>query len=83
MRPGRTNSWWSNFLHDVVISEEWVENFCMSKESFHVLCFHVLLFHMYIFKIACKMFFSSIMTFMFTFVFLISPESYPIYGNAL
>ena len=41
MRPGRTNSWWSNFLHDVVISEEWVENFCMSKESFHVLLFHM------------------------------------------
>lgn len=32
-RPGRTSSWWENFENEVVISEEWRENFHMSKTS--------------------------------------------------
>ena len=30
-RPGRTSAWWDNFIHEVVIPEEWLENFRMSS----------------------------------------------------
>ena len=32
-RPGRTSAWWDNFVHEVVIPEEWLENFRMSRRS--------------------------------------------------
>ncbi|KAK0154159.1 hypothetical protein N1851_003746 [Merluccius polli] len=31
--PGRTSSWWDNFVNGVVVDEEWRENFRMSKTS--------------------------------------------------
>ena len=37
-RPGRTGKWWQNFLDNVVILEEWIENFRLSKETFTELC---------------------------------------------
>ena len=37
-RPGRTGKWWQNFLDNVVILEEWIENFRLSKETFIELC---------------------------------------------
>ena len=37
-RPGRTSAWWDNFVNDVVVPEEWRENFRMSEESFMKLC---------------------------------------------
>ena len=33
VRPGRTSSWWDNFVNGVVVDEEWRENFRMSKTS--------------------------------------------------
>ena len=27
IRPGRTQVWWDNFVNDVVVSQEWKENF--------------------------------------------------------
>ena len=38
MRPGRTRAWWDNFVSNVVLPEEWRENFRMSKGSFYILC---------------------------------------------
>ena len=38
VRPGRTSAWWDNFVADVVVHEEWKENFRMSKQSFDKLC---------------------------------------------
>ena len=38
VRPGRTDAWWRNFEKNVVLPEEWRENFRMSRESFFVLC---------------------------------------------
>ena len=35
-RPGRTRSWWSNFVSNVVPAEEWKENFCMSIKVYIV-----------------------------------------------
>ena len=32
--PGRSNEWWSNFLAQKVIDEEWKENFRLSREIF-------------------------------------------------
>ena len=32
-RPGRTSAWWNNFADQVVIPEEWKENFRMSRDS--------------------------------------------------
>ena len=32
-RPGRTSALWDNFVHEVVIPEEWLENFRMSRRS--------------------------------------------------
>ena len=37
-RPGRTETWWSNFRNSVVVLEEWKENLRMSRESFNKLC---------------------------------------------
>ena len=37
-RPGRTGKWWQNFQDNVVILEEWIENFRLSKETFNELC---------------------------------------------
>ncbi|KAM3877026.1 uncharacterized protein ACN63O_012576 [Diretmus argenteus] len=33
VRPGRTSSWWDNFVNDVVLDAEWRENFRMSRSS--------------------------------------------------
>ena len=33
-RPGRTSAWWDAFIENVVLPEEWRENFRMSKELF-------------------------------------------------
>ncbi|XP_051800748.1 putative nuclease HARBI1 [Acanthochromis polyacanthus] len=33
VRPGRTSSWWDNFVNGVVLDEEWRENFRMSRTS--------------------------------------------------
>ena len=33
VRPGRTASWWENFETEVVLPEEWRENFRMSRSS--------------------------------------------------
>ena len=38
IRPGRTGKWWQNFLDNVVVTEEWIENFRLSKETFTELC---------------------------------------------
>ncbi len=35
VRPGRTNAWWSGFVNQIVVSEEWRENFRMSRVSLH------------------------------------------------
>ena len=34
-RPGRVGTWWYNFINNVVVPEEWVENFRMSKDSMY------------------------------------------------
>ncbi|XP_060758370.1 putative nuclease HARBI1 [Neoarius graeffei] len=33
VRPGRTSSWWDNFVNGVVVDAEWRENFRMSRAS--------------------------------------------------
>lgn len=38
IRPRRSSICWNNFLLDIVVSEEWKENFLMPRESFLVLC---------------------------------------------
>ena len=38
IRPGRTSAWWDNFVSDVVVAEEWKENFRMSQQNFYKLC---------------------------------------------
>ena len=38
IRPGRTSAWWDNFVADIVVAEEWKENFRMSKQNFYKLC---------------------------------------------
>ena len=38
VRPGRTDVWWLNFVKDIVIAKEWIENFRMSRDSFYALC---------------------------------------------
>ena len=32
-RPGRTSAWWDNFVNEVVVPEEWRENFRMTRTS--------------------------------------------------
>ena len=34
-RPGRTSAWWNNFADQVVIPEEWKENFRISRDSLY------------------------------------------------
>ena len=31
--PGRTSSWWDNFVNGVVVDDEWRDNFRMSRAS--------------------------------------------------
>ncbi|CAB3994289.1 nuclease HARBI1 [Paramuricea clavata] len=38
IRPGRSSIWWENFINEKVVSEEWKENFRMSKPNFLKLC---------------------------------------------
>ena len=38
IRPGRTHVWWDNFLQDIVVQDEWKENFRMCKANFFKLC---------------------------------------------
>lgn len=33
VRPGRTSAWWESFLNEIVIPEEWRENFRMGRVS--------------------------------------------------
>ncbi|KAK0150077.1 putative nuclease HARBI1 [Merluccius polli] len=33
VRPGRTSSWWDNFVNGIVVDDEWRENFLMSRAS--------------------------------------------------
>ncbi|XP_028416694.1 putative nuclease HARBI1 [Dendronephthya gigantea] len=33
IRPGRTSAWWENFVNEVMLPEEWRENFRMSRRS--------------------------------------------------
>ena len=37
-RPGRTETWWSNFRNGIVVQEEWKENFRSPYKSFNNLC---------------------------------------------
>ena len=41
VRPGRVETWWDTFINNVVMPEEWVENFRMSKDSFMSLCYEL------------------------------------------
>ena len=39
VRPGRTSTWWDNFVaEEEVTPEEWRENFRMSRNTFLILC---------------------------------------------
>ena len=38
VRPGRTSAWWDNFMNNVMLDDEWRENFRMSKVNFFKLC---------------------------------------------
>jgi hypothetical protein len=38
IRPGRTSIWWDNLIDNVMIDEEWRENFRLSKVNFFKLC---------------------------------------------
>ncbi|XP_060759475.1 putative nuclease HARBI1 [Neoarius graeffei] len=33
VRPGRSSAWWDNFVDQVVVAEEWYENFRMSRSA--------------------------------------------------
>ncbi|XP_056157048.1 putative nuclease HARBI1 [Lampris incognitus] len=33
VKPGRTSAWWDNFVNEVVVPEEWRENFRMSRST--------------------------------------------------
>ena len=35
VRPGRATAWWDNFRAEIVIAEEWKENFRMSRDSLY------------------------------------------------
>ena len=37
VRPGRIDLWWERFVQDVVVHQEWKENFRMHRETFHKL----------------------------------------------
>ena len=34
VRPEGTSPWWENFVNNIVVAEEWCENFRMSRENF-------------------------------------------------
>ena len=34
-RHGRTSAWWDSFVNEVVVAEEWRENFRMSRGNYH------------------------------------------------
>ena len=36
IRPGRTSAWWNGFIGEIVVPEEWRENFRMSQLDFVV-----------------------------------------------
>ena len=38
IKPGRTRSWWDSFASNIVPSEEWKDNFRMSRHTFYSLC---------------------------------------------
>ena len=38
VRPGRTDGWWNNFVNNLVVPEEWRENFRMSRDNFFLVC---------------------------------------------
>ncbi|KAL2080758.1 hypothetical protein ACEWY4_024551 [Coilia grayii] len=40
-RPGRTSSWWDNFVNEVVLPEEWREHFRMTRSSVYQLSDHL------------------------------------------
>ena len=35
--PGRTSAWWDNFVNQIVVPEEWRENFRVSRDSLYSL----------------------------------------------
>ena len=37
-RPGRTSTWWDNFVNNVMLDNEWRENFRLSNVNFVKLC---------------------------------------------
>ena len=43
-RPGRTSAWWNHFADQVVIPEEWKENFRMSRDSLYNLAEYLRLY---------------------------------------
>ena len=38
VKPGRSRTWWDNFVANIVPMEEWREKFLMSRRSFYSLC---------------------------------------------
>ena len=51
IRPGHTKQWWLQFLNNEVVTDEWKENFRMSKQSFLALREEL---HQYISKTATR-----------------------------
>ena len=37
VRPGQTSAWWDNFVNQIVVPEEWRENFRVSRDSLYSL----------------------------------------------
>ena len=37
-KTNRFQVWWDNFVNDIVVSQEWKENFRFGKENFLKLC---------------------------------------------
>ena len=37
VKPGRTGQWWENFLNQLVLPEDWKDNFRMNRENFYKL----------------------------------------------
>ena len=38
VRPGRTDIWWEKFRQDVVVRQEWKDNFRMHRDTFYKVC---------------------------------------------
>ena len=38
IKPGRAQAWWDSFANNIVPSEEWKDNFRMSKATFYSVC---------------------------------------------